>query len=162
MKGPRQVKKEAVRFFRRLYSQPSGPKVELDEGLLPKLNVDLAEELERSPSLKEIKEAVWSCDPSKAESYDGFNINFIKKMWGDIGNEISSFVLNFFNTGFFPKEINMTWVVLIPKIESTEEIKDYWLISMVGCLCKIIAKILASRLKRVMPELIGEAQSVFV
>ena len=162
VKGPRKIKKEAVRFFRRLYSQPSGPEVDLDEGLLPKLNGNLAEELEQRPSIEEIKEAVWSCDPSKAAGYDGFNINFIKKMWDNIGDEISSFVLNFFDTGYLPEEINMTWVVLIPKIDSAEEFKDFRLISMVGCLYKVIAKILARRLKRVMPDLIGEAQSVFV
>lgn len=42
------------------------------------------------------------------------------------------------------------------------ELKDFRPISMVGCIYKIIAKILAQRIKKVMPTLIGETQSVFV
>ena len=56
----------------------------------------------------------------------------------------------------------MTWVVLVPKVDNAMEIKDFRPISMVGCLYKIIAKILANRLKRVMPALVGETQSTFV
>ena len=56
----------------------------------------------------------------------------------------------------------MTWMVFIPKVDKAEDIKDYRPIRMVGCLYKVIANILAKRIKLVMPELIGEAQSAFV
>ena len=54
-------------------------------------------------------------------------------------------------------EIDKTWVVLIPKVDDAVEP-----ISMVGCLYKIIYKILANKLKDVMPVLVGESQSAFV
>lgn len=95
VKRPRKVKNEAVRYFKRLYSQPLCPGVDLNDGLLPKLGAVKALELEQRPSLEEIKEAVWSSDPSKAAGYDDFNINFIRKMWDDIGVEISKFVEHF-------------------------------------------------------------------
>ena len=40
--------------------------------------------------------------------------------------------------------------------------KDFWPISMIGCLYKIIAKILAKRLSIVLNDLIGETQYAFV
>ena len=56
----------------------------------------------------------------------------------------------------------MTWVTLIPKFDGAQEIKDYRPISMVGCVYKMIAKVLANRLKIVMGQLVGETQSAFV
>ena len=55
-----------------------------------------------------------------------------------------------------PKKKGGGWVVFV------EEFKDYRPISMVGSLYKLIAKVLAIRLKRVMHCLINEAQNTFV
>lgn len=35
-------------------------------------------------SVEEIKPVVWSCDPSKAACYDGFDIKFVKE-WKQLG-----------------------------------------------------------------------------
>ena len=48
------------------------------------------------------------------------------------------FMLNFFEFGSFPKEINMAWVVSIPKVDEMKELKHFRPISMVSCLYKII------------------------
>ena len=55
----------------------------------------------------------------------------------------------------------MTWVALIPKVDNVVEIKDFRLISIVGCFYKVILKILANRLK-FMPNLIVDTQSAFI
>ena len=47
-------------------------------------------------------------------------------------------------------------------IREAEEFKDYRLISLVGSLYKLVAKVLANRLKKVMHSLINEAQTAFV
>lgn len=60
------------------------------------------------PSLEEIKEAVWSCDSHKAPGYAGYNLNFIKKLWHVVGANFSNFIMNFFESGVFLAEINMT------------------------------------------------------
>ena len=142
MKGPRAIKMEAVRYFKMLYSQPEEPYVDIFEGLLPSLSREMAVELERMLTLEEIKEVVWSCNPSKTTGYDGFNLNFIIKLWHEIGIEIVRFVQKFFEFGSFSVDINRTWVALIPKVDGAEALKEFRPISMVGCLYKIIAKIL--------------------
>ena len=53
-------------------------------------------------------------------------------------------------------------MALIPKIDNLVEVKDFRPISMVGCLYKLIAKILAGRLKLVMGHIVGESQSNFI
>ena len=65
-------------------------------------------------------------------------------------------VNSFFDTGAMPTDANMMWVTLPPKIEDVKEIKDYWPISMVRCIYKTIAKVLANRIRHVMDELVGE------
>lgn len=110
----------------------------------------------------EITAAVWSCNPSKAPGYDGFNIKFIKYMWDIIGKDVISFVHNFFSTGFLPPRVNTTWITLVPKKTDAKELGDFRPISMVGCLYKIISKILSRRLKEVMPFLVGHNQTGFI
>ena len=56
----------------------------------------------------------------------------------------------------------MTWVTLIPKFDDAHEMRDYWPISMIGCIYKVVAKILANRPRRVMDGLVGETQTAFV
>ena len=62
---------------------------------------------------------------------DGFNLNFVRRMWGIIGEEFISIVLHFFATAEMPSNVNLTWVFLIPKFEGAVEIKDFRPISMV-------------------------------
>lgn len=48
----------------------------------------------------------------------------------------------------FAKEINTTFLVLIPKKGGVEELKDFRPISLVGSVYKILAKVLANRLRK--------------
>ena len=68
----------------------------------------------------------------------------------------------FFETGEFVKNLNTTFLVLVPKKGGAEELKDFRPISLVGSLYKLIAKVFANRLKRVMHGLINRAQNAFV
>ncbi|KAK3182850.1 hypothetical protein Dsin_030136 [Dipteronia sinensis] len=50
---------------------------------------------------------------------------------------------------------------LIPKIRKPMTMRDFRPISLVGALCKVLAKVLANRLKRVMDSVIGDSQMAF-
>jgi len=71
-------------------------------------------------------------------------------------------VLDFLNSGIMLPEINYTYIVLIPKIKSLERISDYRPISLCNVIYKIISKVLANRLKLILPKLISPSQSAFV
>ena len=103
-----------------------------------------------------------SCDPSKAPGYDGFNLKCIKQLWPVLGEDFCAYILNFFETGTIFAGFNTTWVTLIPKKKGLLEVSDFRPISLVGSLYNVIAKILSSRLKLVLPKLIGESQTAFV
>ena len=60
------------------------------------------------------------------------------------------------------KSINASFLVLIPKKEGTEDLKDFRSISLVGSFFKLLAKVLANRLKKVVGKIVSKSQNAFV
>ncbi|CAJ2674496.1 unnamed protein product [Trifolium pratense] len=113
-------------------------------------------------SLDEIKEAVWDCDSYKSPGPDGINFGFVKDFWADIKGDIVRFCSEFHRNGRLTKGLNATFIALIPKVDSPQRLNDFRPISLVGSLYKILAKVLANRLRLVMGSVISESQTAFV
>lgn len=113
-------------------------------------------------SLEDLKVAVWNCDGNKSPGPDGFNFNFIKAHWDLLKDDILGFVLEFQQNARLPKIIIASFIALIPKSNNPHPLKEFRLISLIGCLYKIIAKILASRLKVVLSRIISPCQTAFL
>ena len=60
------------------------------------------------------------------------------------------------------RSLSATFLVLIPKKEGASDMQDFRLISLVGSLYKIIAKVLTNRLKKVMGKVVSNSQNAFV
>lgn len=58
--------------------------------------------------------------------------------------------------------MNDTFITLIPKVKSTQIVGDFRLISLCNVTYKIEVKILANRLKKILPTIISPVQSAFV
>ena len=63
-------------------------------------------------------------------------------------------VLAVLNGNPMPKRWNETIIVLIPKVKNPERINDLCQISLCNVLYKLIAKVLANRLKLILPEIV--------
>jgi len=159
---PRKVRKAIVDYFKGQYSRRPAGSFDIGNLGLATLTENQRQHLSAVVSKEEIKEALLSCDPSRAPGYDGFNIKCIKHIWPIVGDDFSRSIESFFQTAKLPTSLNMTWVTLIPKKAAAVDILDYRPISMVGSVYKIIAKILSRRLKHVVADLIGETQTAFV
>ena len=60
------------------------------------------------------------------------------------------------------KSINAFFLVLIPKKGRAEDLKDFRSITVVGNLYKLLAKLLANRLKKVAGKIVSKSQNAFV
>ena len=72
------------------------------------------------------------------------------------------FFADFHDKGVFEKNLNATFISLIPKVAGADDIKLFRPISLVGSVYKILAKVLASRLRRVVGKIVGPSQHAFV
>ena len=54
--------------------------------------------------------------------------------------------------GSWTKGTNASFITLVPKIVNPQLLNDFRPISLVGCVYKIVSKILSSRLKRVLDK----------
>ena len=59
-------------------------------------------------------------------------------------------------------KINYTHIALVPKIKNPEKISYFRPISLCNVIYKVVSKVLANRLKKVLPLVILESRNAFV
>ena len=111
---------------------------------------------------EEIKQAIWDCGSDKSPGSDGLNFNFIKQFWQLLKPDILCFLDEFYVHGVFSRGCNASFIALIPKVADPRFLNDYRPISLIGCMYKIVAKLLANRMKKVMAFIVDETQSAFI
>ena len=93
--------------------------------------------------------------PTKAPGLDGMNALFFQKFWHVVGEAVVTVVLDFLNDGIMLPALNHTNIVLIHKVKNPEMMSDFRPISLCNVFYKIISKVLANKLKQVLPEIIS-------
>lgn len=118
--------------------------------------------LTRETSEAEIKEAVFAINPDRAPGPDGMTSLFYQWFWNVVGKDVVKTVQSFFDSGVLDERMNQTNICLIPKTARPRTMAEFRPISLCNVSYKIISKVLSSRLKKVLPQLISETQSAFV
>ena len=111
---------------------------------------------------EEIRRAVWDCGCEKSPGPDELNFKFIKQFWQLLKPDFLRFLDEFHANGIFPKGSNASFISLIPKVPEPQSLNDFRPISLIGCVYKVVSKLLSNRLKKVLPTLIDERQSAFI
>jgi hypothetical protein len=114
------------------------------------------------PSESEIVQALASLGSTKAPGPDGFTALFYKKYWAIVRFDVLGFVWGFFKDNLLLKDQNHTFIALVPKRSGPHLVHHFRPISLCNIGYKIVSKILASRLKILLPKIISPAQSAFV
>ena len=66
------------------------------------------------------------------------------------------------NSSSLPAALGHSFVTLIPKVKNPESVSQFRPISLSNVLYRVFSKVLANRLKKIMPQLISEHQSAFL
>ncbi|GLT56373.1 hypothetical protein SLA2020_294170 [Shorea laevis] len=159
---PDLVKKEVTSYFRKMFQEDSWDRPKSSNIEFKRISEEQKEWLERPFTVEEIEEGLKSCEGSKAPGPDGYNFNFLKFFWNSIKDDFVEFFGEFHQNGKLVRGLNSSFLTLIPKKLNPRELKDFRPISLIGCVYKLLSKVLANRLKYAMPEIISETQSAFV
>ncbi|CAM8901772.1 unnamed protein product [Rhodiola kirilowii] len=110
----------------------------------------------------EVKRALFQMHPTKAPGLDGFSALFYQSNWSTVGRDVVKEVLECLNEGVLKPEWNETLIVLVPKVKKVERMEELRPISLCNVVMKIVTKVLANRLKELLPSVISQNQSAFV
>ncbi|XP_050207372.1 uncharacterized protein LOC126656797 [Mercurialis annua] len=149
-------------FFKSLYRQQNGINFDLSRLVFEKITEEQATGLIRQFSEEEIFKAPVSCGERKASGPDGFNFYFYRRAWRFMKDVIQGFFEDFHSSNFLPKGINTSFMVLIPKMAGSANIKDYRPISLVNGFFKLLSKTLSLRLAPLLTKVISESQHAFL
>ncbi|RVW97910.1 Transposon TX1 uncharacterized 149 kDa protein [Vitis vinifera] len=158
----REIREGVVNAFMQQFSESSGWKADIGSLSFNQICVQEAEMLEAPFSEGEVQSALMEMNGDKAPGPDGFSVFFWQCCWDFVKEEILEMFKEFHDQNTFLKSINNTFLVLIPKKGGAEDFGDFRPISLLGGLYKLLAKVLANRLKKVIDKVVSHDQNAFV
>ncbi|XP_074288545.1 uncharacterized protein LOC141613701 [Silene latifolia] len=87
---------------------------------------------------------------------------FFKSAWDIVGDTFCLAVEEYFRKGRMMRKVNTTLLALVPKKEVPLTVQDFRPITCCSVVYKTISKIIANRLQKVLPELVGNEQAAFI
>ncbi|GJW06163.1 RNA-directed DNA polymerase, eukaryota [Tanacetum coccineum] len=159
---PQIVKDSFLNHFEGRFRKPSSNGLKINFSFPNRLTQDQVMDMEREVSREEIRSAVWNCGDNKSPGPDGYTFEFFKKYWRFIGSDFCEAVEHFFKFEAFAKGCNSSFITLIPKKMDAKFVTDFRPISLIGCVYKVVTKILANRLAMVISSIVSNTQSAFL
>ncbi|RVW41080.1 LINE-1 reverse transcriptase-like [Vitis vinifera] len=152
-----EVKEGIVNSFQQLLTEDMAWQADIGNIQMGCISQQDAECIEVPFVENEIHSALMEMNGDKAPGPDGFSVAF----WQN-AEEIMEMFKEFHEHSTFVRSLNNTFLVLIPKKSGAEDLGDFRPISLLGGLYKLLAKVLANRLKRVIGKVVSSAQNAFV
>ncbi|XP_024636247.1 uncharacterized protein [Medicago truncatula] len=160
-----QISDHIVQYFNNLFCANSAVLQDplLVEEVIPNLVTDsINTMLTMLPSQLEIKNAVFDLNKEGASGPDGFGAFFYQTYWDIVSIDVTNAVLEFFTKSWLLPNFNANTLILIPKNPNADTVDQYRPIAMANFKFKIISKIIADRLAKILPGIISEEQRGFI
>ena len=149
------------KYYEKLYLHENFD-AEMQDWFLNHIDRQLSSEectlLENEITVNEIFNAIKKMNFNKAPGLDGLPIEFYFKFWNIIKKELSEVIINITKGMLLEEKQRKAVITLIHKDGELDRLKNWRPISLISVDVKIVAKILALRLGKVMTNLISENQ----
>lgn len=158
------IENHILDFYKDLFSTDNNCRDNglVEEVIQPMVNDEDNSMLTKVLSRFEIKDAVFGMNADGAPGPDGFGGFFFQKYWDIVGKDVVHAVNQFFRQGWLLPNMNSNNIVLIPKTDNADSIGKYRPISLANYQFKLITKILADRLAKIVPKVISINQRGFI
>ncbi|KAJ3701003.1 hypothetical protein LUZ61_004708 [Rhynchospora tenuis] len=168
------IREKFVTYFKDLYCPSlNGQELEmnlareqvfelLNQNPQPKIPNSAHQLLVETPSMHEIRRAVFTLGPDKSPGPDGLTARFIQQNWKIVGPEICTQVRSIFLNEEIPRDWLRCRVTLIPKSEEPLTPAEFRPISVGNILYRLVMKIIAIRLQPCLKTVIAQEQNAFV
>jgi len=93
------------------------------------------------PFSEEVTKALLDCCGDRGP--DSMTMAFLQGNWDTVSRDVMRMFAKFFSSGRFVASLNATFIGLIPKKPNAKNIRDFRPISLVGCIYKLLSKVLA-------------------
>jgi len=167
-RGQQQVAQGIRSFYSKLYEErkdESKDRKNEDNTFFkhcPKLSDTQKSQMDAEVSLKELEAALISCKDS-APGQDGIPYSVYKQYWKMLGKFIKEAWDHSIQTGKMPPSHIETIITLLPKEgKNLKEIKNWRPIALSNCDAKIITKALATRMAKVLNDIIDSSQTAYI
>lgn len=149
-------------YFLKLFDKGDRPGQVCLNSFEPVISEEQNEMLVAELSFEEFSVAIKQMHPDKSAGPDGLNPAFFQNFWLLLGREVFQSCKRWLHMTEFPAELNDTNIVLIPKKEDADSVKDLRPIALCNVLYKVVAKVQSNRLRVILSSIISENQSAFV
>ena len=156
---PEGIAKTFTTYYQHLF-ESDNPTLGLNS-MVKVVTNDMNAQLSQEFMAWEVEVALKHMAPLKAPGPDGMPPLFYQNYWNLVGNDVTKTILSYLNSATIPHPLNHTFITLIPKIINPMAVTDYRPISLCNVLYKIFSKVLANRLKKILPSIITKHQSAF-
>jgi hypothetical protein len=152
-----EIKGMVHNFYEQLFSYEPCDSVDAVLDAIPtKLTEEMNYDLYKPYTEEEIGAALFQMGPTKAPGPNGFPALFYQTHWDFFKEEICNAVQSFLCGGEIPEGLCDSIIVLIPKVAKPKHLKNFHPISLCNVLYKIASKVLANRLKVILPVIISD------
>ncbi|CAI5960863.1 unnamed protein product [Closterium sp. NIES-65] len=110
----------------------------------------------------EVKEVLTGLPRGKSLGRDRLPPELFKAHWDLLGGPLVEFAKRFERTGLLDESLSTAVTILLHKKGPTDQLGNYRPITLLSTMCKVLAKVLANRLKRELHLVISEDQHGFI
>eukprot|EP00253_Pinus_taeda_P009835 PITA_09835 len=123
---------------------------------------DQNQNLLKQVTMQEVEEALTQLKDGKAPGPDGFTANFFHEFWDLISSEVWALVEESRSMHWVLPSLNSTFISLVPKGEEANTPDKFRPVALCNVIYKLISKVVANRLKPLLPLLILSEQAGYV